>query len=210
MSEYGAGFERRVAQFHRYLETMHRRSHAVAVGFCFMVFEENSSGDDGRRTRKAAKDRERTRERTLVSVAGKPGGTGIFTPDVHSILDALDAEMDEEHPFNRYVQFGFEEDRFLMDLPLGTLFKDEAEEIIAGRSGFSWARRNRNPALSEKDIKDFDPLQKFYRYGDEGTAAEDAAFIFFEMWGIPENSRLYVSASSCHTPHSWERGEPFE
>ncbi len=210
MSEYGAGFERRVAQFHGYLETMHRRSHAVAGGFCFMVFEENSSEDGDLRTRKAAKNRERIRERTLVAVAGKAGGAGAFTPDEHSFLDALDAEMDGEHPFRRYVQFGFEEDRFLMDPPLGTLFVDEAEEIIAGRSGFSWARRNGNPAVSEKDIEDFDPLQKFYRYGDEGTTAEDAAFIFFEVWGIPENSRLYVSASSCHTPHSWERGESFE
>lgn len=213
-AEYGVEFERRVAQFHRYLETMHRRSHTVAEGFCFMVFKENSSGEGDGRTRKAAKDRERirerVRERTLVSVAGKPGETGVFMPDEWPALDGLDSEMDEEYPFNRYVQFGFEEDRFLMDLPLGTLFMDEADDISARRSGFSWARQNGNPALSEKDIEDFDPLQKFYRYGDERTAAEDAAFIFFEVWGIPANSRLFVSASSCHTPHSWERGEPFE
>lgn len=207
---YGAKFERRVAQFHRYLETMHRRSHAVAEGFCFMLFEENSSGEGDGRMQKAAKDRERARSRTLVPVAGKPGGTGVFTPDEWSALDGLDAEMNEEFPFNRYVQFGFEEDRFLMDLPLGTLFMDEADEISTRRSGFSWARQNGNPAVSEKDIEDFDPLQKFYRYGDERTAAEDAAFIFFEVWGIPEDSRLFVSASSCHTPHSWECGEPFE
>ncbi len=210
MPEYEVEFERRVAQFHGYLETMHRRSHEVADGFCFMVFKENFSGKGKDRTKKAAKDRSRGRVCALVSVAGKPGDEGIFTPDEWSALDGLDAEMDEEFPFNRYVQFGFEEDRFLMDLPLGTLFKGEADEITARRSGFSWARFNGNSAVSEKDIEDFDPLQKFYGYGEESAAAEDAAFIFFEVWGLPANSRLYVSASSCHTRHSWERGEPFE
>ncbi len=207
MSEYEVEFECRVAQFHGHLKTMHRRSHEVAEGFCFMVFEENASDEGDGQTRKAVKDRERT---LVSSGAGKPGEAGIFTPDELSFLDALDAEMDDEHPFNRYVQFGFEGDRFLMDLPLGTLFEDEADEISAERIGFSWARQNENSAISEKHIEDFDPLQKFYRYGEERTAAEDAAFIFFEVWGVPANSRLYVSASSCHTFHSWERGEPIE
>lgn len=203
MTDGGLEFERRVAQFHGYLETMHHRSHAEAEGFCFMLFETSFSREGSVRPRKAA----RSPGRALVSVGG---GAGAFTPDERSFLDALDAEMDEEYPFVRYVQFGFAEHRFFMDLPLLTLFDDEAAEITAGRNGFSWARRNAKPFASKKDIEAFDPLQKSYWYADERTAAEDAAFIFFEVWGFPANSRLYVSASSCHTFHKWESGEPFE
>lgn len=111
---------------------------------------------------------------------------------------------------DRFVQFMFDEDRFLMDLPPAVLSAAEAEEISRRRSGFSLASDNPDSGLPGSVTGTFDPLQKSYTHGQEGEAAEDAAFVFFEVWRLPVNRSLYASAASVGTGHSWEQEEPFE
>lgn len=56
-------------------------------------------------------------------------------------------------------------------------------------------------------IVEFDPVGKRYAYGQEREAAEDAAWILFDLWGLHPGQPLYVSASSFKTDHTWEHNE---
>ena len=47
-----------------------------------------------------------------------------------------------------------------------------------------------------KDMVKWNPLQKVYLYRDEESAAEDMAFILFQIWNFPVDSPLYVKAAS--------------
>ena len=53
----------------------------------------------------------------------------------------------------------------------------------------------------------WEPLQKIYLYRDEESAAEDMAFILFQIWHFPVDSPLYVKAASFHTKHRFEHGK---
>jgi hypothetical protein len=54
---------------------------------------------------------------------------------------------------------------------------------------------------------EWNPLQKVYLYRDEESAAEDMAFILFQVWNFPVDSPLYVKAASFNTAHRFERGK---
>jgi hypothetical protein len=54
------------------------------------------------------------------------------------------------------------------------------------------------------------PLQKVYLYRDEESAAEDMAFIMFQVWKFPVDWRWYVQAASFHTEHKFEQGKPLD
>ncbi|MGA2255577.1 MAG: hypothetical protein ABSG53_13010 [Thermoguttaceae bacterium] len=58
-----------------------------------------------------------------------------------------------------------------------------------------------------KDMVTWNPLQKVYIYRDEESAAEDMAFILFQIWHFPVDSPLYVKAASFHTDHRFECGK---
>ncbi|MDP9457726.1 MAG: hypothetical protein M3Q60_18600 [Actinomycetota bacterium] len=51
-------------------------------------------------------------------------------------------------------------------------------------------------------------------YGDEAEAAEDAAFLLFRAWGMPVDSRLYVTSAAFGGKHvgagdaSWVGASP--
>jgi hypothetical protein len=60
-------------------------------------------------------------------------------------------------------------------------------------------------ALQGEPAEGHDPFRRVYPYGEERQAAEDAAFLFFRVWGSPVNSRLYVSSASFSGAYEWER-----
>ena len=99
---------------------------------------------------------------------------------------------------------------FAWNLPNATLFPQEAEKILRQRLGFYWAK-NRLDLLwvrrNWKDMVKWNPLEKVYLYRDEESAAEDMAFIFFQVWNFPVESPLYVTAASFHTDHHFEHGK---
>lgn len=64
--------------------------------------------------------------------------------------------------------------------------------------------------LCEEDIEGDDPFRKIYACGDEPSAAEDMAFIFFDVWRFPVDWRFYVSAAAFGGNHRWEQGAPVE
>ncbi len=83
-----------------------------------------------------------------------------------------------------------------MDLPNATLFKPEAERILRERSGFFWLCDLPQFTLYEEDVEGHDPFRKIYLYADERPAAEDTAYILFDLWKFPMDWRLYVTASA--------------
>ena len=108
------------------------------------------------------------------------------------------------------MQFSFEDRYFLIDMPLQTRSREEAGEMLRQRSGFFRMADNKHFAISEDTVRKYDPFNKMYMYGDEVPAAEDMAFIFFQVWKFPVDSRLYVSSASFKGNHKWEQGVPIE
>ena len=204
MTNYRAELERRIKQFHRYLEPMDRRAHEVAHGPCFTIFE-NRHPDEY-----TEGIRQEEREPALAAVAsvfGERGGVGLSQPPEPP--DLPDEGWREDDVHIRFVQFSFERDWFCMDLPRQTLSFPEAMEVLWYRTGFFYLR-DREQFTLHGELEGYDPFRKIYLYGDEESAAEDTACVFFQVWSLPVDSRLYVSVASFSGEHAWERGAAVE
>ena len=101
------------------------------------------------------------------------------------------------------MQFAFMDHGFYVDLPDTTLLPEEAKRLVAERAGFDFALNNPLKRLGERQ---FDPVQKQYRYAEQRAAAEDAAFVFFDLWRVPIDQRIKVRASAFEVARRWERG----
>jgi hypothetical protein len=95
-----------------------------------------------------------------------------------------------------------------MDIPQDTLFADEAQKIMRRRSGFFYLRDRPQFTLYGEDVDGHDPFRKVYLYGDERSAAEDMAFIFFTIWRFPIDWRFYVTAAAFGDGPTFESGLP--
>ena len=102
---------------------------------------------------------------------------------------------------NRIVQFAFTENGFYLDLPDTTLTLDEAKLAVAERPGFGFALNKSKKRLGERQ---FDPVQRQYQYAQHRIAAEDAAYVFFDLWKAPLDAYIMVSAATFETSHRWE------
>jgi hypothetical protein len=105
----------------------------------------------------------------------------------------------------RYVQFGFSANYFLMIQPDTTLTDAEAQRLVRERQGFAFALPDKANEVTEYETS-FDPVQRSYSYGELRMAAEDTAFIFFDLYELPVETWLKVSAASIDGKRVWERG----
>ena len=121
------------------------------------------------------------------------------------------AEEDDKHGAGRTVQFCFEKDWFAADIPNTNLYPAEAERILKERRGFyrEAERPDAGVTTDVADLVEFDPVGKKYIYGDEQEAAEDAAYVFFDVWGLPLDAELLVTASAFDGP-DWEKKRPLD
>jgi hypothetical protein len=103
---------------------------------------------------------------------------------------------------NRIVQFAFMEDGFYLDLPDTTLTPEEAKQVVAERPGFGYALDRPQKRLGERQ---FDPVQRQYGYADKRSAAEDTAWVFFDLWQLPLGVWLKVQAAAFEGSRRWER-----
>jgi hypothetical protein len=208
MFDYRAEVERRIEQFAHYLKPMHDRAHEEAHGPCFIIFEERRPGG-------SSGNEELSEEKKLaLELVGQAftdagiGGSGTLDESV--LIDLPDEGWRQDDSQNRFIQFSFERDWFCTDMPLDTLYRPEAEEILRNRQGFFYLRDRKEFTLHEEDVEGHDPFRKVYVYGDEDSAAEDMAYIFFQVWKFPVDSRFYVTAAAFNGKHEWERGHPIE
>jgi hypothetical protein len=104
----------------------------------------------------------------------------------------------------RFVQFAFHAEDFYLDLPDSTLTHEEANRVVAERAGFQFllADESQKPADHERQ---FDPIQRTYRYDEKRLAAEDTAYLFFDIWEIRLGAWLKVEAQAFAGGRRWER-----
>jgi hypothetical protein len=98
------------------------------------------------------------------------------------------SKADARHVQDRFVQFFFFRSRpkgFYMDLPNSTLAETESATILRERPDFYLASARRVTKDQEDYVARFNPVHRKYAYGDEGIAAEDMAFILFDVWRLP-------------------------
>jgi hypothetical protein len=97
-----------------------------------------------------------------------------------------------------------------MDIPNTTLYRAEAEIILRRRLGFFYVTERRQFEHPAEKADQFHPLRKVYVYGDDRAAAEDMAYVFFNVWKFPVDWRFYVTAAAFHENSDWEAGFPIE
>ena len=207
MFDYSTQRQRRVGQFAEFLKPMHDRAHIEAQGSCFLILNERPGRSHDARWLSA-------RRRFSLPVEARAtcealgGGTDVI---VKAPPVAEPVEPWRDPGPSRFIQFCFRRRWFAMDLPRPTLFTAEAERLIRERDGFFREAERSDAGLSSiEQIMRFDPVFKKYVYGDEDTAAEDAAYIFFDLWRFPVDSRLYVTAAAFRGKKRWERNVPIE
>jgi hypothetical protein len=102
----------------------------------------------------------------------------------------------------RIVQFAFSQSGFYLDMPDTSLTLEEAKRAVAERPGFGYALDKPQKRPGERE---FDPVQKQYGYADKRLAAEDAAYVFFDLWELPLDVWIKVEASAFDGSRRWER-----
>jgi hypothetical protein len=103
----------------------------------------------------------------------------------------------------RIVQFAFLKSGFYLDLPDTTLTPEEAKQAVAERPNFDFALNRTQKNAGERR---FDPVQRHYEYSEQGDAAQDAAYVFFDLWQLSLDAWIKVEASTFAGPRRWERG----
>lgn len=209
MPDYSEELQRRISQFAGYLKKMYHRAHEEVEGSCFIIFEErppaNGSGDA------ALSEAAKPALELVVAAFDDAGITRVTMTDDVSFTGLPDDGWKEDDSQARFIQFSIEKNWFCMDMPLQTLYRAEAEQILRSRKGFFYLRDRPQFTLKEEDVEGYDPFRKVYIYGDEGSAAEDMAFIFFQVWRFPVDWRFFVKAAAFgdkKTDREW--GTPIE
>jgi hypothetical protein len=201
MTTYLDEKRRRIEQFAHWLRLMGLRRHKVVKGDCFLIFDESAPEDS---------ETPCLRGSAAIRVACPANGAAGLGED--DPFEVSSSEWSPAEPF-RYIQFAFMRDCFYLELPNNTVFPEETEIILQQRRGFYYAKSRRDlrwVRSNWQDIVKWEPLQKVYLYRDEDSAAEDMAFILFEVWKFPVDWCWYIKASSFHTEHRFEQGKPLD
>ncbi len=202
MSDYGTELDRRTQQFAHYLKLMHDRAFDEVRNCCYIIFEERRPGD-GRGRGKVSDEEKAALE--LARQASDAGIGGDGDPDESASISLPDEGWRQDASKNRFIQFSIEHDWFCVDLPRQTLYRPEAERVLRDRQGFFYLRERPQFALYGEDVEKYDPFRKIYTYGDEESAAQDMAYILFQVWRFQVDSRFYVSAGSFNGKFDWEQ-----
>jgi hypothetical protein len=208
MFDYRQELERRIAQFADYLKKMDHRAHEEVCGSCFMIFDEALPENDFENP--SLSETAKPELELVLPAFDDAGISSISMSDDSSLSDLPDEGWKEDDSQSRYVQFSFERDWFCLDMSLQTLYRPEAEQILRSRMGFFYLRDRPQFTLHEEDVEGYDPFRKIYLYGDEEAAAEDMAFIFFQVWKFPVDWRFFLKAAAFGKESNWENRMPLE
>jgi hypothetical protein len=138
------------------------------------------------------------------------GSCFIIFEERHATAGSRD-NLRQDRSLNHFVQFSFEEKSFCLDMPRQTLSRAEAEQILRSRQGFFYLRNRPEFTLKGEDVEGYNPFRKVYAYGDERSAAEDMAFIFYQVWRFPVHWQFFVTAGAFGDKETdWESGTPMD
>lgn len=177
--------ERRASQIHGWLMRMRRRRERGID--CFIIFDEEPP---------AAKRKRRLPPGMMIADGGAPPAS----PE-----PAHWTKKKVPDSFHHFVQFGFEEADFCIDLPVETLSATDAERLLAERDGFKWLSEVRPDIEASRT---HNPLVKAYAYGHEPVAVDDMLFLLLDVWNIPADFCWYVKAARFGGRGKWEWGVP--
>ncbi len=204
--DFAAEKRRRIEQFERALAPMHHRTVQLVKDCCFAIIEERP---EDFRTTPALKANARAEKPSAVSIGKSIGNMfGRGDDEPFDVDGWSDEGWRQDDSSSRFVQFIFLEHHFEMDLPRPMLWPDEAKVILQSRSGFFFLGDRGDTAMHAETVKTFCPLRKAYVHGDDYSAAEDIAFLFFTLWKFPIDSTLYLSTFGGG--HTWENGIPLK
>jgi hypothetical protein len=191
MEEYGAERARRVAQFAKWLKAAYDGARGGQRDWFVIISECAGDGAEDRSLR----ERGRIAAPRAAAVGGAGGRAAGGLVGGFAEFDLPDEGWRAEDSGVRFVQFALCRQWFYMDLPLSTLSKAEAQRILSERPGFRhMADWNKFPKYSEGAARAFNPVDKMYMLGDETAAAEDAAYVFFDVWKFPVDWKFFVTA----------------
>lgn len=192
--------QRRIRQVEDYLSLMARRVCRERVGDAFAVMDEEVPGAGACKSErvKAA----RALVPALVAVGGRLDSTGA--PELVGGADPEDDRPDRRQP--RFMQFAFCERWFFMEMTSSTLTPGEAARALDDRSGFRYAGTSQPFCYSTRLVRRHDPFCKQLLYGDEGLAAEDACWIWFDLWKLPLDTVFLVRAATFGVGRQFEQG----
>jgi hypothetical protein len=197
MSSYVDEKQRRIEQFTQYLRLMRLRNQQVAKGDSFCIFDDT-----------APEDADSDQLKESVAVTADCLANGDSTASSGEVESGRSGGSPDESP--RYIQFAFMRDCFYLDLSNNTVYPNEVEQIFQYRQGFFYARNRTDLKWVRANwdaIVKWDSLQKVYLYRDEESAAEDMAFIIYQVWKFPVDWPWYVTASAFHTGQRFDWGK---
>ena len=202
--------QRRIAQFAQALKPMHHRTVKKVKDCCFAIIEERDSAAEFFASLKAKKQVPLELP-TAPPVLSTCGGVDQYSiepswPEGMTVAEGWSADGWRAEDSDRFIQFVFLEKHFEMDLPRPMLFAAEAVEILRSRSGFFFM--SDKPGADASAVKNYNPLRKAYVHGDVTTAAEDMAWIFFDLWKFPSDQRFYLTTFGGD--YQWESSKPLE
>lgn len=209
--DYSIEKQRRIAQFARSLKPMHRRTVKLVRDCCFAIIEERYDDWMFSQSLSAARSQATSKVAApaLATCGGQLDSHGIeraVLADDRLVVEGWSADgWRGDNRSNRFIQFVFLERHFEMDLPRPMLWPEEAKQILRDRSGFQFMRESQS-GKNRSTIATFQPLRKPYIHGDVTTAAEDVAWIFFELWRFPVDSKLFLTTFGGN--YQWESGMP--
>jgi len=194
----------RIAQFSQYLTVMQERQRQIKKGNSFIIFEEQRDRDSSS-GKQLAESKKLTRP-LVVHLARRDDGGGSITLGADLVMDQPDDSWRNDNSPSRFIQFSFNSRYFDIDIPNTILYQTEAEQILRCRSGFFYVKECRQFEHPKERVHAFNPVRKIYLYAEERTAAEDMAFVLFDVWKFPVDWRFYVTAKAFKERTKWEVG----
>ena len=158
MFDYRHELERRIAQFAGYLKAMYHRAHEEVHGSCFIIFSELPP--HGGANDPSLSESVKPALELVVSAFDDAGINSITVTEYEVEFDFPDEGWREDETQDRFIQFSIERDWFCLDLPLQTLFRNEAEQILRSRKGFFYLRDRPEFTLKGEDVDGYDPFRK--------------------------------------------------
>jgi hypothetical protein len=182
MFDYAAERERRARRFERHLERVIQFRRMERTTDCALVFSTNNPA-----IRDEAASRRLTRQRSRSVASASPASAAF-----------QDEPAVEGRSMERFVQFAFMKQTFYLDLPRTTLQAAEADSLLLRRHGYFRVRDRRwwfqTFAEWSEVVRQWNPVEKEYLNKDARSAADELAFLFYDLWRIPFETRLYWQA----------------
>ncbi|MCE9582758.1 MAG: hypothetical protein K8T20_09715, partial [Planctomycetes bacterium] len=191
---------RRVLQLENYLALMSRRVRQEGKGESYAVIDEEPEVGAENGMRLAG----RVRAAASVDDVAEQRDDQRNDPDPYFVREPDPWTVRERSL--RFMQFGFCEKWFFMEMTISTLAASEAARLLDERTGFRYAGTGQPWGYRTTLVRRHDPFGKVYLYGDEGVAAEDAAWVWFNLWKFPLDSALLVRAASFDGRFRFEHG----